>query len=93
MNPYSIPNDFSATWNGVSVFHQVDIQKQPYTYYSYQVVGTGSDTVAFAFRDYYSYLKLDDVSVVPTPEPSTLVLLTCGAISLLLPYAWQRRRD
>ena len=75
------PNEFETSIDGVSVFDQTNITTQPYTLYSFNFVGTGTDTITFGERDDPNYLALDHVSVNPAsaiPEPSSLLLLATG---------------
>jgi hypothetical protein len=86
------PNDFSAKFGDTTVFSVVNAPSQPYEYYSYQLTATSATTpISFAGMNVPGYLDLDDVSVTPVPEPSTLVLLAIGVVSLLA-YAWRKRR-
>lgn len=79
------PNSFAASVDGVTVFGPEDVATSPYTLYSFNFTGTGSDSVGFSERDDPDYIALDDVSVATvspassvTPEPSSLVLLATG---------------
>ena len=85
-------NDFTAMFDGATVFSQSNIPTQPYTLYTFAVTAsTGSTVIEFDSRDDPGYLHLDDVSVVAstaTPEPSSLIgsflllglLAGCGAV-------------
>jgi len=68
-NPGFTPNDFTAQWNGATLFQSQDSGLQDWTQYSFEVVGTGSDTIAFFGRNDPAYTALDSVSV-SLPEPS-----------------------
>ena len=82
------PSDFSASWNSSVLFSQTDPNTGVnWTQFSFDVVGTGSDTITFAGRDDPAWMALDNVSVTPvgggtTPEPSSLLLLGSGALAL-----------
>jgi hypothetical protein len=55
-----------------------------WTKYSFAVTGTGSDTILLSFRDDPAWMALDNVSVSQgtTPEPSSLLLLGSGLLTL-----------
>ena len=81
--------DFSAYWDGTQLLSLTDPTSDgAYTLYTYSVVGTGSDTILFDFRDDPAYMALDDMSVSSsiTPEPGTLSLLLLGLGVTMLGY-------
>jgi len=86
------PSDFSASWNGTKVLGLINPDTgNAWTQFSYSVVGTGSDTVSFAFADSPAYIALDNITVAAnsaTPEPSTFGLLGGALVAL----AVRRRR-
>ena len=69
------PVEFLAQVNGVAVFDQTNISPQPYTRYSFSFLATGTSTdLKFGFRNDPGSFFLDDISVAPIPEPSSLWL-------------------
>jgi len=78
------PSDFSANWDGTPVYSVINPNTGGvWTHYTFTVTGTGSDTLAFLFRDDPAYMALDNVCVSesagscssPVPESSNLAML------------------
>jgi hypothetical protein len=82
------PNEFDVEWNATSLFDKTNIGPTSYQDFTFNVSGTGSDTLKISFRNDNGFLQLDDVSVVAAPEPTTLALLGTGLLGL----AMMRRR-
>jgi hypothetical protein len=60
------PNEFSVSWNGISLFDQTNIGAIGWTNLQFGVTASGTSAVLqFGFRDDPSYLGLDDISAVP----------------------------
>jgi hypothetical protein len=79
------PSDFSASWDGTSLLNLTNPNTGAnWTEFSFDVVGTGSDTISFSGRDDPAWMALDNVSVSPvtTPEPSSLLLLGSGLLTV-----------
>ena len=81
------PSDFSAYWDGGTPLLSLTNPNTGVNWseYSYSVTGTGSDTISFNERDDPGYMALDNVSVSPvgtTPEPSSLLLLGSGLLTV-----------
>jgi hypothetical protein len=72
------PKEFSITWNGGTLFDQVNIGNIGWTNLQFIVTSTNSSTaLQFGFQDDNNYLGLDDVSLTPIPaaifQPTTVV--------------------
>jgi hypothetical protein len=88
-----VTSDFSASWDGGTPLLSVTNPNTGavWTEYTFDVIGTGLDTIQFAFRDDPAYFALDNASVDPAiPEPASLTLLGCGLLALA--YRLRRRR-
>jgi hypothetical protein len=83
-------DQFQVYWDGALIMdiNGVDPNdpQSEYTYYSFDLTGTGSDTVLFQGYDAPSYYNLDDVSLTgnsaATPEPSNLLLMDTGLLGI-----------
>ncbi|HUE36858.1 MAG TPA: hypothetical protein VMO20_05660, partial [Candidatus Acidoferrum sp.] len=78
------PNECSISWNGNTLFDQVNMPATGWTNLKFVVTATGSSTVIqFGFRDDSSYLGLDDVSVIPLTAPAfKSVTASSGSVNL-----------
>jgi hypothetical protein len=85
-SPITVDNaDFQVWYDGVSIADingGNTIDQNGYINLDFDLHGTGSDTVLFEGYDAPSYYNLDDVSFTATPEPSSLLLLGSGLLSL-----------
>jgi len=80
----ALPNDFSVNFGGNLIAAGVSLPAFPMTQFSFDVTATSnSTTLTFFERNDPAYLGLDDVSVVATPEPGSLALLSFGVVGLL----------
>jgi hypothetical protein len=70
------PSDFNAYWDGQQLLSLTNPNTGgQWTEYIYAETGTGSDWIQFAGRNDPDLDALDNVSVTPTPEPTSLLLL------------------
>jgi hypothetical protein len=76
------PNDFSVTWDGTTVFGVTDTSATGgWEVFTFDVIGTGSDTLEFFSRNDPGYNLLDGV-FVGAPEPATWALMLSGFAGL-----------
>ena len=76
---HNTPNEFSVSWNGNTLFDQVNIGRIGWTNLQFIVTATSSSTVLqFGARDDNYYLGLDDINVWPIPASFRSVVKTNG---------------
>jgi hypothetical protein len=64
------PNEFSVSWNGTTLFDQVNSGKFAWTNFQFAVSATDvSSVIQFGFRNDNEAFGLDDISVQPLPTP------------------------
>ncbi len=89
---YDAHADLTASWDGNTILSLVNSNFFYYTKYSFTEVATSaSTTLQFSGRESVSFIFLDDVSVQPVPEPSTLVLLSAGVFGFLA-YVFRKQK-
>jgi hypothetical protein len=72
------PNDFTATWDGATLTSVSDAAAtNGWENFTFHVIGSGSDTLQFSFRNDPGYQGLDNVSVA-LPEPAFWALMLVG---------------
>jgi len=72
-------NVFDVTFGGATVEDLVNVGEQGYTFYSALVTATGPSSVLnLTGGNEVGFFLLDDVSVSPMPEPSSLALTMLG---------------
>ncbi len=83
------PNQFQVQVNGSTLFDRVNIPlSSAFTPYSFNFVGTGSDTIQFAGLNYPSAVYLDNVVVdlaasTAVPEPFTIIGTVVGGTAAI----------
>ena len=84
-NDGDLPNDFSASVDGVSLVSLNNTARFGWTDFTYAVTATGYDTLKFSFRNDPGYYALDNVSVTEVnaiPEPAGLLVLPLGMLAI-----------
>ena len=77
--PTTDTNSFLATFGSTTLLSQTKTPADAYTLYTYHVLATGSSTaLTFTARNDPGFFTLDSVSVVTTPERSSLLLFGTG---------------
>ncbi|MEH2362632.1 PEP-CTERM sorting domain-containing protein [Nostoc sp.] len=72
-DPPNLDNQFQTFIGGKNIFDQKNISFQAYTPYKFNFTADASSTeLKFGSMDRYAFLYLDNVSVKPVPEPSTI---------------------
>ena len=87
-----IVSDFFLKWGGRTIFQATNLPVFGYTFFDFTGLTAAGPTtnLTFGFRNDYSYLTLDDVSVVDppgpvaTPEPSDWAFFAAPVVMLLL---------
>ncbi|MEH2179324.1 DUF642 domain-containing protein [Nostoc sp.] len=83
----NLDNQFQTFVGGNKLFDQKDISFQPYTQYKFNFTADAASTeLKFGNWDKYEFLYLDNVSVKPVPEPSTIggIAVTAGLLGIWL---------
>jgi len=83
-SPGGTPNDFSASFGGVTFYTITNAGAFPYTQFMGNITATtASSLLLFSARQDPSYWHVDDVDVHLVPEPGTLGLIALGALGLV----------
>lgn len=89
------PSEYTVNWNGTVLADVVNSDSFAYTLMSFDVLGTGSDTVTLGFSNTSAggngVFRLDDVQL-NVPEPATTALLASGLLGLGIARRTVRRR-
>ena len=72
------PIGLTVTWDGVTVFSEVNPGFQPYQNFNALVTGAGSDSLVFTSYNNPAYTYLDNVSLTAVPEPAAWIMMLVG---------------
>ena len=90
------PSDLSVLFDGTTLFSVTDPNTHGvWTNLSFDVIGTGSDTLTLVFRDDPGYIALDNFSVTDPPAaplPGALPLFA-GGLGMMGLFGWRRKRQ
>ena len=85
LNQGGTPDDFTASFAGVTIYTITNGNQMPWTLETGTVTATSSSSLLdFSARQDPAYWQVDDVSVTAVvPEPGTLGLIALGALGLV----------
>jgi hypothetical protein len=84
LNQGGTPNDFTASFAGVTIYTITNGPTMPWTLETGMVTATStSSLLLFSARQDPAYWQVDDVDVHAVPEPGTLGLIALGALGLV----------
>jgi hypothetical protein len=76
-------NFFSATFDGVVVMSETAAAvTSGFVDYTFTVVGSGADSLAFALQNDDGDWSLDDINLSQIPEPSSIAMLAVGLLGI-----------
>ena len=82
------PNEFLVSWNGATLFGQINLPAIGWTNLQFSVTATGTTAVLqFGFRDDPSYFGLDDISVAPPVSVQFSASPTNGTVPLTVQFS------
>ena len=85
---------FEVKWNNNILIDQYGNASSPlWTQYSFNVMGTGSDSITIIGYHNYGWENIDDISVtldIPVPESSSFGIVSIGLLAIVL-FARHRR--
>jgi hypothetical protein len=91
-SPKGPGSSFTALFGGTTIFSEKN-QAFNTTTFTFDTVATSSvSKLTFGFKDVPDYFKLDNVSVVPVPEPETYTMML-GGLLLLGIIGYKRRSE